>query len=54
MTSTNEEDKVCWCEDPANVGHKLFLCGSALCHRLLNKKVPLPRLIRFNEEEESK
>lgn len=48
----NDDDHTCWCDDPAKPGHKLWLCGKEICFRLLNKKLPLPKLIALVDDEE--
>lgn len=32
-----DEDGACYCPDPFHEGHKLLLCGSALCEAIMNK-----------------
>jgi hypothetical protein len=33
----DEEDWVCYCDDPIRPGKKLWLCGTELCKKLLDK-----------------
>lgn len=46
-----DEDRTCWCDDPQRPGHKLWLCGKAICQRLLDKKLPIPTLVVLVDEE---
>lgn len=46
----NVED--CCCEDPYEAGHKLRLCGQAICLRLLGL-IPKPAIVAFKVEDET-